>query len=319
MVRVNIYRRIGWVVGRRAIQKVKKKLTYAGIEINPYDWVGFVLVISLLLGILIFFISYIFINIIYSLISGLIFGGAMVITSIIFLDILIDRRSKFVESILPDLLSILSINLRGGLTLEESLLASGKPEFSFFSKYLINMARELHSGKTIDTAIEELKSKVNSLILYRILDLIKDGMKSGGEIAIIIEKSADSLRRSALLKEEVKASVTGYFWFIFLASSIAAPLLFGSTFFLERMLTKLMPRASTVAYKFAPSVIPSNHILYFFLLNMSIIGFFGGLLAGIIRKGEEKYGIKYIPIMLIISFTIFFGVIFILNNFFGKF
>ena len=319
MVRINIYRRIGWIAGHRIIKKVKERLNYAGIKINSLDWVGFVLVMSILIGILTFFVSYIFMNIIYSSIFGMIFTGVTLIISSIFLDILIDKRSKFVESILPELLSILSINLRGGLTLEESLIASGKPEFGFFSRDLIKMAKELQSGETIDTTIKELKSKVNSLVLHRILDLIKDGIKSGGEVAIILEKSAESLRRTALLREEVKASVTGYFWFIFLASSIAAPLLFGTTFFLEEMLAKLVPKVSTTAYKFAPRVIPPNQILYFFLLNITIIGFFSGLLAGIIKNGKEKYGIKYIPIILVISFITFFGVKYILKIFLGKF
>ena len=318
MVRMNLYKKIGWALGNNLANRSKKKLRYAGININPYAWNGFILSFGLLFGILFFIISYIFVNIVYSIIIGLVIGGVTILLMSISIDILIDKRKRFVESILPDVLSILSINLRGGLTLEEALLAAGKPEFGFFSSDISEMAREIHSGKTLESAIKELKLKINSLVLHRILNLINEGVKSGGEIAIILEKSADSLRRTKLLKEEVKASVTGYFWFIILASSVAAPLLFSSTFFLEKMLLTFIP-AVKVPYRFIPKAIPLNIVSNFFLLNISIIGFFGGLLAGVIIKGKEKYGVKYIPIILILSFSIFFGVIFILNHFFGKF
>ena len=318
MVRLNLYRRIGWIFGNKLANKTKKRLRYAGIKINPYDWNGFILSFGLLFGVLSFLISYIFIKLLYSIIVGIVISGIAVLVLSLLLDILIDKRKRFVELILPDVLSILSINLRGGLTLEESLVAAGKPEFGFFSKDISKMAREIHSGKTLESAINELKSKVNSPVLHRTLDLINEGVKSGGEIAAILEKSADSLRRSALLKEEVKASVTGYFWFIILASSVAAPLLFASTFFLEKMLSTFIP-AVKVPYRFIPKAIPLNVVLNFFLLNIGIIGFFGGLLAGVIRKGKEKYGVKYIPVILAISLSIFFSVVLILNHFFGKF
>ncbi len=60
----------------------------------------------------------------------------------------------------------------------------------------------------------------------------------------------------------------------------------------------------------------------FAVMFASIILFFGSIFAsltfGVINTGKEKNGVKMIPIILIISFIIFFGTRYLLTTLFGE-
>ncbi len=313
-----IYYRIGRIIGKRGYKKVKKKLNYAGISIDTYSWIGFSTIFSVLFSIAMFLVLSLFMHLIISLSIGIVMGITVYFLLQIIVDLLIDVRKRFVESILPDVLSLISINLKGGLDTEEAFLAAVRPEFGFFSDELLKVSKQLHSGVDMKEALDSLNEHVESNVLKRITNLIIEGITSGGEIATMLEKSSEMLRKLNLMNEERKSSTTAYFWFIILASSIAAPLLFSSAYFLETMLFKLMPKTNVVGEKFIPHVIPPHFIFYFLITNLVIISLFGGILVGVVRRGKEKYGLKYSPILLSLSLIIFLAMIFILKTFFGK-
>ena len=312
-----MYSKFGRIIGKKKAKEIKIKLNYAGMKIDPYEWAGFLIVFSSLVGVFIFIITRLFTPTIYSIILGIIAAIATYGILETAVDLLIDARRRFVESILPDILSLISINLRGGLSIEDAFMASVRPEFGFFSKELLRVSKMIHSGRSVQNSLDSLNKNVKSNMLKRITNLIIEGINSGGEIAIILDKLSDMLRKISLTEEERRSSTKTYFWFIVIASSIAAPLLFSAAYFLEEMLYKLTPHAITNS-KFSISILPPNLVFYFLLANLLIIESFSGILAGVIIKGKEKYGLKYLPILLTISLITFLSVNFLLRVFFGN-
>jgi hypothetical protein len=63
--------------------------------------------------------------------------------------------------------------------------------------------------------------------------------------------------------------------------------------------------------------IDQQFLMYYITISLCITSFFGGLLMGLIQEGKEKAGLRYIPILLMISLTVFFVTRFLIVEIFG--
>jgi len=52
--------------------------------------------------------------------------------------------------------------------------------------------------------------------------------------------------------------------------------------------------------------ISTDFIFYFSIFFMIAIDLFSSLVIGLVNKGEEKQGLKYFPIIVVVSLLIFF-------------
>jgi flagellar biosynthesis protein FliQ len=51
--------------------------------------------------------------------------------------------------------------------------------------------------------------------------------------------------------------------------------------------------------------------------SLAVTSFFGGLLIGLIQEGSEKAGLRYIPILIAVSLSIFFLTRLMVERLFG--
>jgi len=51
-----------------------------------------------------------------------------------------------------------------------------------------------------------------------------------------------------------------------------------------------------------------DFLVEFAIVSLVVTSFFGGLIIGVVKNGDEKAGIKFIPMLLITSLIIFFVV-----------
>jgi flagellar biosynthesis protein FliQ len=63
--------------------------------------------------------------------------------------------------------------------------------------------------------------------------------------------------------------------------------------------------------------VSSDFIRAYCLLTLTFSSIFGGLLIGLLQEGREKAGLKYIPLLLAINFTIYFAARFVLSSLMG--
>jgi len=231
--------------------------------------------------------------------------------------LLADSRGNFVESILPDVLKLMSSNLRAGLTIDRSLIQAARPEFGFFQKEINQVAGKIVSGKSFEEALSELGSKIKSKNLEITVDLIVQGIRSGGSLASSLDRIADILRDREFVQKEIKAGVQMYVVFIMFAIMIGAPLLFGMSTFMVSVLEKM---SSNIAGSFGSSGMSSLGIQTAsmslpisleFLMNFSLISLIstsllGAIVVGLVNTGNWKNGIKYMPVFSLISLGFFY-------------
>jgi len=224
------------------------------------------------------------------------------------------QRASITEEVLPEALTLMSTNLKSGLTPDRALLITARPEFGPLEKELKLIAKESLTNTPFEDAIMESAKKFNSIIVPRAFKLISEGIKRGGEMESILENTASHIREILSLKKHIRAEVTVQMLFIIFAAVIAAPLMFGvSTVIIEKMSSIGVSFQTGVPSNLGsnlpnPSAIASSakYMLPYALIAIMINSLFASLIIGLIKDGRKITGLKYFPAILLISMLVVF-------------
>ena len=129
------------------------------------------------------------------------------ITVYMWIGLNVDAKAKFVEKVLPDALQLMSSNLRAGLTPDRALLLSSRPEFGPLSEELNKVGREIAVGKEIDKALMKMTERIRSEKLTKTMLLIVSGLRSGGELASLLDQTARNLRAQEFVDQKIRSSI----------------------------------------------------------------------------------------------------------------
>ncbi|MEM5879525.1 MAG: type II secretion system F family protein [Candidatus Aenigmatarchaeota archaeon] len=319
------HRRIRWLYPKRYVKWLEQNLAYAGIEIRIEKFLALSFLYSLSFSLLLlplFFLGFGFL--VFVLMLGVFFGVQLVIDLIVIL--IGDKRGSFAESVLPDALQLMAANIRSGLTPDKALLYSARPEFGVLEKEIKLAAAKAVAGEALEDALLSLGKKIKSRIINRTFNLIVEGMRKGGEIASLLEQTAEDIRELKLLKKEIAAQVGMYAIFIFIAVGLASPILFSfSSHLVETMSTigSKLKIEETSSYttlgslRFGIVKVSPEFIRLYCLLTLTFSSIFGSLLIGLLQEGREKAGLKYIPLLLAINLTLYFIARIVLSSLMG--
>lgn len=281
--------------------------------------VVFSLVISIIMGAIFFFYS-------KKISNGLFAFGFFVVLTLFyaFMKIKLGKYAKIkkMEDAFPDFLQLMSSNLRAGMTTDRSLLMSARKEFYPLDLEIIKLGKELMTGRRIEDAMVEMGNRINSDKIKRTISLLVSGMRSGGNIAILLEETSSNAREREFVKKRAASNVLMYVIFIIAALTIGAPGLFALSTILVEVLTKVLSSIpevdSTVQLPFTLSKInvSPDFIVYFSLLFLIAISVVGSLVLGLVLKGEGKAGLKFMVPIVLSNTTVFFLIRIILGKYF---
>jgi pilus assembly protein TadC len=229
-----------------------------------------------------------------------------------YLDLKVYKRTREMEDMLPDFLQMVASNLKGGLSFENALLAAIKPRFSILANEMSEVAKKLMTGHDVSKALSELSHKYDSPMLRRSIDLMISEIESGGEIASLIDKIVDNIKETQLLKEEISTSAVAYVMFISAIVIVIAPLLFALSYNLLIVTLSFMSRLSSteavttyISLTITEGSVNPDDFRIFSLLALGIISLFSSMIVSIVEKGSVKSGLKYIPLFLIGSMSLY--------------
>ncbi len=236
-----------------------------------------------------------------------------------------DKRTQIIEEHLPDALQLMAGNLRAGLTIDRALLLSTRPEFGYLSDEINLVGKQIIMGKSIQDALIHMTKRVKGKTFEKTILLIVSGLKSGGELAILLEKTAEDLVQKRTVNKRVRSNINLYVIFILVAMSVGAPLLFGLSSYLIGVLSDIystvkLPDTSEIDLPFqisTTSALDKNFILIFSLLFIITTVVLGSLVIGLMTRGKERYGVKYIIPLTILSVSLFLIVRILINNLLG--
>ncbi len=236
----------------------------------------------------------------------------------------ISGRIKMAENIFPDFLQLISSNLRAGMTIDRAMLLSSRKEFYPLDEEILRTGKDMATGKNIEAALLDLSKRIGSGKIHKTILLLISGIKAGGNLATLLEETSLSMREQNFIAKKAASNVLMYVIFIFFAVSVGAPILFSLSGILVQVMVNLlsgMPAVETgsinIPFTLSTVNISMDFIKYFSIIFLIVTDVLASLILGLVSKGDEKQGLKYLLPLVIISLTIFFAVKLALAGFIG--
>ena len=300
--------------------KIEKKPKQASIGKRRLLHLLFGIVFLLLSAFLIFngLISYFFVLV-----------GLAILTVVYF--IVNNRLKKYndikkMEESFPDFISLMASNLRAGITIDKALFLSSRKEFAPLDKEINSLGKDIMTGKEINQALMSMAERINSDEIRKTVLLIISGIRSGGNLSVLLEQVASNMRERNFVKKRAASNVLMYSIFIFTAVSFGAPILFGLSSVLVGVLTGIVSNlpAEEVTNINIPFVLTDvsvsvSFILYFSVVFIIATDIFASMILGLVSKGKEREGAKYMIPLILISLTVFFIARLVMQQYFPGF
>ncbi len=302
---------------KRIRNNYEKDLVSLGNK-NPQEFFSKLLVASLIISFVVALIVYIFKRLEPSSFYFVLFsflGVFLIIHIIAYFNISLNasKRVKKMEKVFPDFIGLMSSNLRAGMTVETAFLSSIRPELDPLDKEIKEMSKEIATGKSMVSAFEKMSKRIDSDKISKIISLIVSGLRTGGNISTLLQTTATNMREKEYLERKASSNVLMYVIFIFVAVGIGGPLLFGLSSVLVEIIIELtgqLPEIETgqmeMPFTMKGVDISLSFIIYFSVAFILITNIISSFLLGLVNEGNEKYGLKYIIPMVILSMAVFF-------------
>jgi len=306
-----------------------RSLDMSGINMKPDVFAGIVVILCVSVPLVAFIVS----NVVDPLKEWAVLLAAVagIITFAIiygYLGLRMEERKNKVEEVLPDFLGLASSNVRAGMTIEQALWFAARPEFGLLSREVEIMTKRTYSGEPFVQSLRRLTLRFNSRTLERTINLLVEGMGSGGEIAALLEKTSADLRQLQLLRKEISGTMLMYVIFIAFASCIGAPMLYALSAELIAVanaiwdnILKNNPNGlpTTGASFMSPQrpAVDANQFFGFALISTALTTTMSAFIVAVIQTGNMWNGLKSAPFFLIGGGIIFFIAKFALDSMFA--
>ena len=228
------------------------------------------------------------------------------------------------EKVFPDFLQLVSGNLRAGITIDKAILLSARKEFEPLDAEIMRIGKDITTGRSMEKSLADMSARIDSEKIKKTITLITSDLRAGGNLAILLERTASNMRERSFVEKRAASNVLMYEIFIFVAVAIGAPALFALSTILVQAMTGMM--ASTpamdasvanlnVPFSFSGISISMNFIVYYSMAFMITIGALSSLIIGLVSKGDEKAGLKYLIPIVISGLVIFWTIRYFLADF----
>ncbi len=240
-----------------------------------------------------------------------------------FLELRLLKHTREIEEYLPDFLQLASVNISAGLPIDRALWFSVRNKFGVLAVEIEKIAKETVAGKELGEALVELSNKYNSNTLKESVNLINEGIRSGGELSELLNKISENIYETRLMKKEIAASVMTYAIFIGVGSVLAAPLLLALSTQLLNIVTDITANldfdggAGFQTFSFNTDGISIFHFQLFSVLVIVLTALFSASIVNVIRKGNVKEGFKSIPLFIVVALTIYLFATLFFNRLLG--
>ena len=196
-------------------------------------------------------------------------------------------------------------SVKTGTPISKSIVnMKGKP-YGILSVHIRKLANQISMGIPLNEALKVFSRDVENRSISRVLTLIGQAERAGGDIGEILENVAGAVSMSDRLKKERKSAISslvvqGYIiFFVFMIIILVMqfkiiPMLSGIAEVSSLGISGIQAISSTGAEEISSS----------FLYLLIIQGFFTGLVIGKLAEGSVKSGIKHSFSLVLLSFMI---------------
>lgn len=308
-------------------------LIQAGIKLEPLQ--VYIILYSLTAVIdlsLLFYILYLTlqneIGLIYLLVISLVMitlGYALIFLLIwliftLMLDYLKFKRKTEVEEVLPEFLRLVSANHRSGLPLDISLWKANRDRFGVLSEEINHIARSTYASGSLIKPLEEFSKKYDSNLLKRVISNLIEGIKTGSEMAPLLDNIALDMVKIRYLRKDLATEVEHYMLFITITVLVISPFMFGMAHKMSGLIESVkgiladtmdesVVGVTRVPVMLEISATQEKKFSYYFdlfvYLMLATNSIISVLLTSTVKYGNVKQELKKIPVIYVISILIY--------------
>ena len=231
---------------------------------------------------------------------------------------------KKMEDVFPDFISLMSSNLRAGMTVDRALILSARKEFYPLDKEIMQVGKDILTAREISGALYEMGQRIGSDEIRKTIQLLISGIRSGGNLSVLLEQTSNNMRERGFVKKRAASNVLMYVIFIFFAVAIGAPMLFSLSSVLVEMMTTIFAdvpmseTATNMPFTISSINISLNFVIYFSAAFIIVSAILASLILGLVSNGNEKDGLKYMIPLILIGLVVFFSSRMVLAGYFAK-
>ncbi len=236
------------------------------------------------------------------------------------LDYMKFKRKTSLEEILPEFLRLVSANHRAGLPLDTSLWKANRPRFGILSEEINEVAKQTYATGDLIVSLEKFGDKYDSNMLRRVISNIVEGLKTGADIASLLDDISLNITTIKNTRKEMASEVENYMLFITVTVLVISPLMFGLTHKMSGLIetvkntlaetmggdtttTAQMPMQLQFAEETGKAFgYYFDIFVYLMILTNSVISV---LLMSVVKHGNVKQELKRIPVYYIIGLTVY--------------
>jgi pilus assembly protein TadC len=327
---------------RKRIKKLESEMAAAGVDIAPEAFAGYlamnIIVVSIILTLVIMLYpvtSSFIIDLVNNVttvevpapITGMVFYfvmlGFVYLSTITLLSTYLimksENRRNALESALPDFLTLVASDIKAGMTLDQAMWYSAKPEFGLLSTEVKSVIKSSFSGESLENSLDRLAMRFDSKIFTRTVSLLKQATATGGELTEVLERTAEDVRNTSIMKKEIAASLILYEIFVLFAAIVGTPFLFATSQKLvevfERISIQLPAGNLQAGGAFSALIsggsgplITSAEFFYFTIPTLFVTALFSSFIVSAIRTGTKNQGLKYFPFVLVGALLVYWFV-----------
>jgi len=150
-----------------------------------------------------------------------------------------------------------------------------------------------------------------------------EGINAGSEIGDLLNRIAQNIQEVRTIQKEMSANVTSYVIFITFAAVVAAPILLGLSkqliIIINGLVGSIGPLPSQSALSLTQLGVTPVDFHIFAITSTTITALCSAMIISIIKQGNIKAGLKYIPTFIAISLTLYYISIKVLGSLFSGF
>ena len=323
---------------RERIKELERELNTAGVNMPPDSFAGYIglniIIVTIFLTVLLLLYSPTsdfmkntvqgYVGLPFELIAfGLLIlcflmtyaATLMLISS--YLMMKADSRREKLEAALPDFLTLVASNIKAGMTLDQAMWYSAKPEFGLLSNEVKAVIKGAFSGESLEGALDRLGARFDSRVFKRTILLLKQATATGGALTEVLERTTDDVRNTIIMKKEIAASLMLYEIFVLFAAIVGTPFLFAVAGKLIQVFERIGLQLGGSVTGAATVAISSTDFFWFTMPTIFVTALISSFIVSVIRTGTKSQGMKYFPFVLVLSYLVYWVVSSGIESFFA--
>ena len=219
------------------------------------------------------------------------------------------KRIEKINAKFPDFLRDLAESSRAGMTLPRALENAARGTYGPLSEEIKMMSAQVEWGVAFDEALQRFADRIGSPLIHRITQLVIEAQHSGGSVVDVLAAASDDAREIQQIVQGRNQQMSAYSmviyiaFFVFLAVVLVLQMQFIPAFKTavdSAQASGARPVGGLQFRKFDPE---DFNTAFFHAGIAQAIG--GGLVGGVLTKGNPIRGMSSIVVMLACSWLAF--------------